>query len=136
MIHKSSTQPFCRYCGNPIRKATNTIWFGRESASTIHSSITRIPAFPVDQADAQRYSNARIVSVRYSVAFQTERQGHRYVETATTWDGESYQDEFFDTGNCAQAFGRLMARLGHCTVKYNNAVRAHIDKTLLPKGVA
>jgi hypothetical protein len=58
---------------------------------------------PKTKAEAQRYSNHPIVSIR------------RWKDTISqfsVWDGESYDDAYFHNGRCAQEYGYKAARAG------------------------
>jgi hypothetical protein len=108
-----AAQPLCRYCGKAIRKKTETIRFGcadGDAARFAHMRTER----PRDKAEAQRYGNGQVVSVRYSeTACITVPGGGshkvtrvpRYVEEASYWDGESYVDWAFCNGDHARRFG-------------------------------
>lgn len=49
----------------------------------------------------------------------------RFVGEVIYWDGESYQDDLFDSLSCAAKFGRLMARQfpDHATPAYHEAAK-------------
>jgi hypothetical protein len=107
MSVRSPTQPYCRCCGKPIPKATDSVYFGR--SQDLHDrSPTRgyLPDKPTTKEEAQRLVNAKIISVK-----RWAYQGEDYVHTVGTWDGESYRDATFCTARCAEAFGRMAARL-------------------------
>jgi len=103
--------PRCRYCGKRIAKKTLTMVFGSRE----------LPDQPTTIEEAQRFTNERIIATRRGQNFAT---GTNYIWTAYTWDGKSYKDEFFCKGEHAAAFGRLMAREGKCTNRYNEAMAA------------
>jgi hypothetical protein len=112
-MFKSLTQPFCRYCGKAIRKWTTTIYFGKTSN----------PAHPETKADAQRLINQQVLSVSYAGKYWwKDNEDRRWIDHVTTWDGQSYHDQFFCGPKCAEHLGRLMARNDHCTVAYKGAV--------------
>lgn len=104
MTFKSPTRPYCRCCGAPIPKETHSHWFGQISPSNTDYS-TNHPEEPHTLEEAQRLLNQQLVSVRY-----WGRDDKRIVHYATSWDGESYRDEFFHSQECAAAFGRMAAR--------------------------
>lgn len=109
MTYKSDTQPRCRYCGKPIRKETHTYWFG-QGGNAGHSSdfITYRAEKPMSKAEAQRLVNQQIVSVRRE---KYPAPGEEtFVSQVTTWDGESYADEFFCSGEHARYFAYAVLR--------------------------
>lgn len=61
---------------------------------------------PRTKADCQRFVNGEIVSVRRHWKDRTT------IDEFSYWDGESYQDEFFHNGRCAQRFAYRAARAG------------------------
>lgn len=61
---------------------------------------------PKTKAEAQRYANMQIVSVKRDLDPKT-------ISEVTLWDGSSYQDDFFCSGTCAQKQGYAAARAGH-----------------------
>lgn len=113
--------PLCRYCGQPIPKRTQHIWV-RDADRLMDGGPTKYVLGPLyTKADCQRHSNHQVVSVSYRTPGAPPDGGRRRVSHFTVWDGESYADEFFCKGACAQLFGRLMARGGHCTTLYTEA---------------
>lgn len=121
MTHKAELQPFCRYCGKPIPKRTETVWV--HNRAPMHE--TRWVLGPlVSREECQATVNARVVSVSYSHETEDgERTGKRRVRSFNTWDGESYIDEFFCKGACASGFGYMAARHTQlATVSYNAAI--------------
>jgi hypothetical protein len=120
MAFKSPTQPYCRWCGKPIAKRTTNIYFGR-SNNLATDSICNRPEKPTSKAEVQRLINQQVVSVRwrdkprgYADDGPPERD---YIWWAGVWDGESYEDEYFDRNQCAQDMGRS-------AVKHHNLVTA------------
>lgn len=125
MTFKSDTQPFCRYCGKPIAKRVDTVYFGRK----LHGR----PEFPKTTAEARRLVNGTVVSCRWQryvsnddpdriPVYRTDGEpDHDYVAWVGVWDGESYEDEFFCTQVDARRFAYLYARGGHATTDYNRA---------------
>lgn len=115
-MFKSNKPPLCRYCGKPIKKWTISVYFDRPENKTGNYSIYRIES-PKSLKETQRLFNEKVVSVRY------HGEGNdRSVWTATLWDGESYEDEFFCNGEDAKRFAYVMARAGHRTKSHQNAV--------------
>jgi hypothetical protein len=132
MIFKSKTQPLCHYCGKAIRKYT-TLHFIKvqgdgtnisESEHWRYIVVADKASRPRTKAECQMLTNLPVVSVSYNHRMD-EYDGERKreaVSTFTSWDGESYEDEFFCKGDHAKAFGRLMAKAGRCTSHYNEAL--------------
>ena len=121
MVYKSSIQPLCRYCGGKIAKYTRSkSWWPHADA-------------PLSREEAERMVNQELVSIRYDTTpSYVEASPHprknadgslteplpgntRYVRSISTWDGESYVDEFFCNGDHAKAFGYVCARDGRVT---------------------
>lgn len=119
MAFKSGKQPLCRHCGGKIGKRTEIVYFGR-SEREVERNQGRSEQ-PKNKAEAQRYVNGEIVSVRYShlasINYRDQGSTHvtvpRYVDTATVWDGETYDDEFFCSNRHAVEFGYASARGGY-----------------------
>lgn len=116
----SVKQPYCRLCGKPLKKQTETHYFG--AASQGMSFGTSHPEDPQTRAEAQRYINQRIVS---------SRRGYRGM-VVTAWDGETYraEEEYFCTLRCAASYGRfaVVNRPDLQTQKYADALRAALDQ--------
>ena len=127
MYFKSDKQPYCRWCGKAIRKATDyhivSAPFDRSDDPVLTS-----------QQDCQRQQNAKVVYVRYSregdywhnraVQEGKIKPEDRLVSDYRTWDGESYEDEFFCTNTCAIRFARSIARnTSYATESYRQASR-------------
>ena len=115
MRYRSHRQPLCRCCGNPIRKHTETV----QPKEVLKN-----------KADCQRVSNYQVVSVSYRDVWSDDPDTGERVRSRgtvfcfTTWDGITYEDEFFCTGSCAQRFGRFAAKHADvCTVAYVDALR-------------
>lgn len=119
MTYKSDVQPLCRYCGKPIAKRVDTIYFGRKTHGR--------PEFPATLDEARRLVNGKVVSCRWmrmKDRFGYKAQGepdHDYVAWVGVWDGESYEDEYFCTQVDARRLAYLYARGGHATTDYNRA---------------
>jgi hypothetical protein len=121
MTHKSATQPLCLWCGKRIAKVTT-------SHRTPKTGFTFDKSEIVTLEELRRTTNEKIVSVKYHhehesyedltpgeiYAKQLKRHvsGRRTVYSYTTWDGESYVDEFFCNGDHAQRFAYAAARHG------------------------
>jgi ribosomal protein L32 len=95
MTFKSATQPFCRTCGKPIRKHT-VAWFCGQSIERRDQFSRTVAARPTTRAECQQLTNDRVISVSYS-----GDGDRRHIFRFGTWDGESYDDEFFCTNACA-----------------------------------
>lgn len=112
------TQPHCRYCGKAIRKRTHTVYFVKdEEEKARHTGFATFYSYvigqPTSKAEAQRLVNAAVVSVR--------KQGYGpaagvLITQVGTWDGETYEDQFFCTGTHAQDFAYAVLR----TEKYKD----------------
>jgi hypothetical protein len=141
---KAKLPPLCRYCGKPIRKRTDWIEvlktaprthvpvmaYGKPGTPdqfvqkpTGEMTPIHVPkhviADPLPQTKeaAQKLVNMKIVSVRRN------GEGIRYL---SVWDGESYRDEFFCTGEHAQKYAYAMVRSPH-----NNAVMPAYTEAVL-----
>lgn len=99
MTYQATAQPLCRTCGKPIKKVTHTHYFGQGNTHASSSYVTFHPGeAPTDRAGIGQFTNQRVASVRWHVS-------RTKIERATTWDGESYVDEYFCADTCARAFG-------------------------------
>lgn len=132
MYFKSKTQPYCRWCGKPIRKHTE-----RHSLRG-HNFET---AEPVTVEELKKTTNKQIVSVKYhyehekwedqrtdpsdiySRNYVRHVSGRRTVSVYTTWDGETYLDEFFCNGPCENAMGRAAAEKGWSTKHWRERMK-------------
>jgi hypothetical protein len=136
-MHKSSTHPLCRYCGEPVKKRTKSIWFRERRPNTTYglfetefSHTEVVDERPLNRAEAQRYSNFPIVSVSYERPLSSAPDDKpRRVASVTVWDGESYDDAYFCKGACATAFAYLFAKLGRQTTAHEEA-RKVLDERL------
>jgi len=74
----------------------------------------RFETAPKTMADCQKLTNETVVSVEYQYETDSnyERTGRRVVHSYSTWDGESYKDEFFCNGEHAKYFGYAAAHHG------------------------
>ena len=129
MAFKSSTQPLCRYCGKRIRKDPSWVYVrDEEPEEKFKSAIGRyVVASPTTRAECQALVNETVVSVRRGHTNETKSRIYSF----GVWDGESYVDEFFCTGEHAQFFGYLAIRYGLCpgTKKYTDAIKQQKAKT-------
>lgn len=117
--------PLCRYCGVAIPKRTVGLWCHAvppRTETTDHYTgrivKVHVPRHVVGEfktkAELQRHVNEQIVSIR--------RRENGTIQQATTWDGQSYVDEYFCTSKHAQLFAYVMAAAGQQTNAYANAV--------------
>lgn len=109
--------PKCIVCGKPIRKKTTTYYVReatnekphghRESSigGTIFDLHFAAERMPKSRPEVQAVVNGTVIFHRYGA------QGR--IWTFTTWDGESYEDEFFHSKECAMKQGYASARSGH-----------------------
>lgn len=121
-MFKSATQPYCRCCGTPIKKYTDSRWCHEpDSDPQFHSSQHGRDVVGTfrNKADCQRVSNLPVVSVSYN-------HDRTKITRFTVWDGESYWAEFFCSGTCSHAFAVMAARSNPdlVTKAYNAARRA------------
>ena len=111
MKYKSATQPKCRWCGRPIKKTTVRVEIREKlnPGSGVNYQFWRyVEGIAYTKADCAKFSNQQIVSVDYTIDMPS---GERRVHSFGEWDGESYDDPHFDTGECAKAFGRAVAEV-------------------------
>lgn len=134
MAHKSKTQPLCRYCGGAIKKMTDVLYCYAEPpraesepddrTGVVHKFAVprhRVGFFRTKE-DLQKVCNEQVVSVRYFEDFTEEFHQHgRHIWQASTWDGASYRDEFFCSGEHARDFAYLFAKAGYSTSAYDKA---------------
>jgi hypothetical protein len=102
MAFKSNAQPHCLVCGTAIAKLTDSKTFGGWNFSDAERHATR----PASRAEAEQLVNGRVVAVRYH-----DIGGERRIYQCSTWDGESYVDEFFCNGDHAKTYGYAAARV-------------------------
>lgn len=127
-IDEGQAAPLCRYCAKPISKATTTVYFGRDPLSGTRHSENRIER-PTSKAEAQRYLNQAISSVRWKMRRTVQNDFdsplvREFIDQVTVWDGRSYCDEFFCNGTHAQLFGYAAARGHHGTKAWVDAMSA------------
>ncbi len=115
MTYKSAKRPVCRSCGRPIAKSTFTYYLRAPDPNvTQHggnldfagSKTLDVDAYPATKAEAQRLVPEQIVSVSHGWSASEGK-----IARFSTWDGESWKDEFFCGGVCAQRYGYRMARM-------------------------
>jgi hypothetical protein len=120
MNYKNPLQPLCHHCGKPIAKLTrSTVLKSEYNLATKYQDVVEGPLY--SKADCQHKSNQQVVSVSYSTPKGVPGV-RRKIHSFTTWDGESWADEFFCNGTCAIRFAYVMARAGTCTNSYNEAI--------------
>jgi hypothetical protein len=130
----SPTQPFCRWCGKPLRKFTRTVWIekadsGRTEAGRAASDWSRYvftDTPPTTKAECQALTNLRVISVHYTALYQDGEQVGRALRSFGEWDGESYLTvyDYFCSNPCAAELGRTVVRdRGLCGADYNKALR-------------
>lgn len=122
MRFKSDVQPLCRYCGEKIKKSTHTHFFGRREFKISEFGWTDRPERPQSKEEAQRLLNQKIVSLSWSLLYVEGESRRDYIDKVTTWDGESWMDEFFCKGDHAQRFGYAAARADKAMPAYNEAI--------------
>ena len=89
----TSDAPKCMECGSAIRKKTERkSWW-----------ITEWEKAPKTVEEARSKSNLPMVSHRWAPI--PRGNGERFIVSASYWDGESYEDQYFCNGNCAKKFG-------------------------------
>lgn len=143
---KSQTQPLCRYCGGHIAKHTTNVMVHEKQPKTTYEDdevvqqdgkwvktgkrITRnyamgkfIVGAPETKEQAQTFVNEKVMSVRYDYETKDgERTGKKRISQLSVWDGETYVDQFFCTGDHAKLFGYSAANSGQVTPDYNAAL--------------
>jgi hypothetical protein len=113
MAVKLKKQPHCRWCGKAIAKHTESHFIKNwgVSAFTTNQLVTR--------EDCTMLTNLLVLSVKYHYeTIDGERTGRRTVMSYNTWDGESYVDEYFCSGEHAKSMGYAAAMKGWSTHKY------------------
>jgi hypothetical protein len=120
MTFKSKTPPHCLWCNKAIPKYTenHSVLTPREYGRRFDD-----PTVPRTKADCQKLINAVVVSVdyNYETDINYDRTGRRVVHSYSTWDGESYKDEYFCNGDHARCFGYAAAAHGLRFKKRNAA---------------
>lgn len=115
MTFKSTAQPLCRYCGGPIRKHTTmTMLHIPHKDRTVSLDYTDVDKLPTTKAEAQKHTNGQIMSVRRTL-------DDKAIDQFSSWDGETYVDEFFCKGEHAKRFAYVMAKADMVTDAYNQA---------------
>lgn len=121
MTHKAPVQPLCRFCGEGVRKATHTVYFGH-SRHRVDDYSTERQEKPTSREEAQRLLNQSIVSVSWAMDWSSGKGQRDYIRKVTTWDGESWIDPFFCKGEHARDFGYAAARGGQVMAEYRIAL--------------
>jgi hypothetical protein len=122
----SATQPFCRWCGKPLKKAARDVHIlpmdtGATDAAmraTEYSRYIKTGTPPKTRVECQALTNLHVVSVSRS-------RGGKTISRFGEWDGESYEAswDYFCTSTCAAALGRAAVRdRDICGPAYNKAV--------------
>lgn len=129
MPFKSNVQPYCRCCGKPVAKTTEKVYFGPTNKMLNGAYFAvRSDDMPLTKEDAQRLLNEKVVSVKYydpEKGTLTSGVGSpKHVESVTTWDGESYKDEFFCSDPCAVQMAYAFAAAGYSCKAYTAAMEA------------
>lgn len=137
-------RPLCRYCGKPIAKRTDYVYFGCAPHEAENDPSRRVEQ-PHTRAEAQRLVNMEIIAVRWgttaretggtdmTVIMGTQigsgrpmsrtKKVPRFIERVSVWDGESYADQFFCGTDHAARFGYACAHEGSLSVKaYRDAL--------------
>lgn len=96
---KSPTQPLCLNCGKKIAKATQSTWLGHKQSKP----LTEVKASTNQQLVSWRFAK------KYDYATDTTTISKTEVDKYSTWDGESYVDEFFCNGTCRTEWAYAMA---------------------------
>lgn len=118
-------QPLCRYCGDPIRKRTRTVYLrerelqSHERSHGDYARYLRVDVLPSTIDECRKLTNHQVVSIKRHR--DPERNAVSYF---SEWDGESYTDEFFCNGEHARLFGYAAARKGMVMAAWQNAEKA------------
>lgn len=106
--------PLCRYCGEPIKKKTRTVYL-RARELTPHEqgphefcSYVQVEALPATIAECRKLTNNQVVALKRT-------EDGRAISYFSTWDGTSYVDDFFCNGDHARRFAYVFAKAGHAT---------------------
>lgn len=105
MLFKANVQPLCRACGKGIKKYTQHFWVRPQKPLAMDRWIV-VGVF-TSKSEVEAIVKEQVVSVKY----HTPPDGERCVWSFTTWDGDSYEDQWFCTDSCAAAFGRLAVKV-------------------------
>lgn len=100
-----SARPLCRYCGKPIAKRFSHTSLRLSTLPPAGGFIT-VDAYPKTLEEAARYVNLPVVSVR-RMGYGAEPDA---IVNIKCWDGESYESQYFCTGQCAQGFAVMILR--------------------------
>jgi hypothetical protein len=127
---KSKTQPFCRWCGRKLRKATEDINLKTSDGvgSFSNRNVVIVDPLPQTVAECVKHTNKTIVGVRRCKTYDSKNDCYtdRGIDRILTWDGDSYQSNwgYFCTNDCAAALGRAAVGRDLCGPDYNKAVAA------------
>jgi len=115
MAFKSETQPICRWCKRKIKKRTTRIYLVPEGGTDFNGGefwrtifLRPDQKWPVTKEEAQTLVNEKIISHSYH---------NGRIHSVGVWDGESYDDPYFCTGNCARQFAYAVAHANWPTEK-------------------
>lgn len=97
-------RPKCIVCGRNIAKRTERVIVQPISADGFNSGNATVHADIRTKADAQQHTNHVVTSISMGPS--------GVAWTFNTWDGVSYEDEFFCNGNCARKQAYASARHG------------------------
>lgn len=131
-----TTPPRCRYCGKPIAKQTRSVNMTTPESLEQYAYQRQLSAFqrwiakpkdewPRTKADCQRLSNWTVVSVSRDHRWDKARDevDKSFIGSWSEWDGESYADRYFCSGDHAKAFGYRCAEQGMATQAYHDATK-------------
>jgi hypothetical protein len=107
----SKEQPYCRACGRAIAKHTVRHSVHKKPTENQRSDPgwwhhVYADPLPKSKEECQPLTNGTITAVGYC------RHGidAGTVDTFYVWDGETYNDQYFCTGECARNWGYAMAK--------------------------
>lgn len=121
--------PLCRYCGEPIKKMTCTVYVREGERRNYETDSARAryiyPAErPRSMADCAKLSNDQVVSIRYGKKWVDDVETSTgNVSIFTTWDGKSYVDDYFCNGDHARQFGYAAALAGQVMPAWKEATK-------------
>ena len=132
MTFRSATPPLCRCCGKAIAKHSMTVQLTLERADYQKdrppwSRYIVVEKFPSTKADCQKMTNEKVISVkrRQIMGGNFEPTGASYIAEFSTWDGESYRDQYFcNRTKCAVQYAYMVVQQSDLvSVAYNDAVK-------------
>jgi hypothetical protein len=125
-MFKSNKQVFCRWCGKRIAKHATHVnvreepsHYDRKSSWNDYIYLGKGNRLR-SKTECQKHTNQKILSVSYRDQW-IDDVNDRYVSYFNIWDGESYVNEFFCSGTCAQQMGRAAAAKGFSTKAWRTA---------------